>query len=121
MIEKHKKILALMIPAVIIMALTVYVRRLFSPVGVFVFEFSLALCFVLGASLFIKKEVFYIWLKFAVIFIITSIVFVTLAPTTSGDIFFPIDKKIASFLFSIVFLIASLFIIAIQSYRLRVK
>lgn len=117
----HKKISVLLFPLFILIALIVYSTKTFTSIGTATFLFSLSFSIIFVMLIFVKQQAFKIWLKFSIIFLPIAVILFMIAPTTGGDFFFPIDKKIVSLFFAITFLIVSILIIAIKSFQLRGK
>lgn len=84
-----------------------------------VFFFSVPIILISAILLFLKEQVIKTWLKFSIIFLpIVIALIIVMARGTYGT-FISIDEKSASVFFAVIFLITSLLIIAIKSFKLR--
>ena len=112
----YKKILVLLIPILLIIALSVYITKIFNSVGVLFFDFSIAFIIIFTTLLLTKQQVFYTWLRFATIFLSISIILIAISPSINGSLI-GFDKKSATFSLAISFLIISLSLITTKSFR----
>lgn len=115
----HKKISAYLTLLFALIFLSVYTTKTFTSLGTATILFSFSLVIIFISLVFVKEQVFRIWLKTAIIFVPIAIFIFLISPVTGGDLFFPIDKKVVSLFLASVFLVVSLFIIAIKSFKLR--
>jgi len=93
-------------------------------VGDPLFLTSLSLSIIFLILLFTKEAVFNSWKKFGIWYIPLAAVLIFLAPSSSGGSFgysMGFDREAVSMFTSALFLIISLLIIAIKSWRLRGK
>lgn len=81
---------------------------------------SVCLFFISMILLFLREQVFHAWSKFSVIFLPIAIVLIVIAPTINGTLI-GFDKESAALWLAIIFLIVSLLIIVLKSFRLRGK
>lgn len=83
-------------------------------VSFFIFIVSMVL-------LLVRDEIWRSWFNFSKWYLPLSVVAIALFPSQTHNLFLtdPFDKKFASLLFSAIFLLVSLLIIAIKSWRLR--
>lgn len=80
--------------------------------------FSACLFSISIILLFLREQIFLAWSKFSIIFFPIAVVLITMTPTTSGTLV-GFDKESATLWLAIAFLIASILIIAIKSFKLR--
>jgi len=97
-----------------------YLDSLDNNLGIPLALFSIISIFILLILLFLREQVFHMWSKFAIIFLPIAIIFVAITPEYR-DVFFSFDKEMYTLFFATIFLIVSLLIIAIKSFRLRGK
>ncbi len=76
--------------------------------------------------LFLKKQIFNSWVKFAILFIILSAIWITFVPSNCGGGWggfggCTFDKETVAMFTAGLFLMISILIIAIKSYKLRKK
>jgi hypothetical protein len=114
-----KKVLSPLIILFIVLTILIYVTKTFNSLGVFIFDFSLAFIVIFIILIWAPKDVFIRWLKFTFIFLVLSIITVVVTPETGSDFIFPIDKKVATFSLSILFVIISVIIVLVKKYRSR--
>lgn len=83
-------------------------------ISFFVFVVSITLFFV-------SDEIWRSWFKFSSWYLPLSVIAIALFPSQTHNLFLtdPFDKKFASLLLSIIFLLLSLLLIALKSYKLR--
>lgn len=117
MMYDYKKILAIFIPILGIIALIIHFTQTFNSLGVYIFEFSLSFLIIFIALLFAKKEVFRIWSKFAVIIVPISTVLILISPSIGDPLRLVFDKKEATFFLAIQFLVMSVVLILTKSFR----
>lgn len=84
------------------------------PLGVF----SACLFIISLILLIVREQVFKAWSKFSIIFLPIAIVLIEISPSTSGSID-PIEKEPVTLLSAAIFLIVSILIISIKSFKLR--
>lgn len=116
----YKKKIAVILPLLLITAITIYVNRFFTPLGTFIGFFSLAFAIIFFVSLFVNIHVFNYWKKFVLIFFPLAIFFVLLMPSISGG-FVGIDKELATLFLAGLFLASSVGIIIWKSIQLSKK
>ena len=81
---------------------------------------SISFIVILFILLFTKQAVFRSWLKFATPYLILSILLLAVAPTSNADIY-GLDRELIAWFTSALFLVISLLIIGIKSWKLRGK
>ena len=74
--------------------------------------------------LFLRQEVFKTWSKFAMVAIPLAVIWIALTPVQSGSsaiagLGIAEDRESVTWIVSILFLVISLIIIAVKSYKLR--
>lgn len=82
--------------------------------------FSIPIIIVSFVLLFFQEQVFRAWSKFTIIFLPIAVILIVITPSTTGSID-PIEREPLTLFLSVIFLIISIFIIAIKSFRLRSK
>lgn len=80
--------------------------------------FSVVLFLITLILLFTKQAVFHLWLKFAIPYLILVTLLLAVAPTSNADIY-GLDRELIAWFTSALFLIISLLIIGIKSWKLR--
>ncbi|EKE22047.1 MAG: hypothetical protein ACD_7C00074G0001 [uncultured bacterium] len=116
----YRKKIAVMLPLLLIAATTIYVNKFFTSIGSFTYHFSVAFLIILIILFFSNRDIFNSWKKFSIVFMIISIVIISLAPEIS-DGFIEYSKKYLSQKLSVLFLIISLGIIIWKSIQLKKK
>lgn len=95
----------------------------FDSTGTFIFLFSIALIIILGTLLFLQKEVFNAWLKFARIYIPIAAILILFSPSQRqcglGVVCFGSDKEDMTWFLSIPFFIISIVLIVRAHRRLK--
>lgn len=112
----HKKEMAIFLPLLFFLSLYIYVERLFTPIGTFVFSFSSALFLVLSILFFTKDYVFRAWFKFSKFYLPISTILVLITPDSSGNIM-DFDNELTALWLAGIFLISSLGIIIYKSFK----
>lgn len=95
-----------------------YLDSLDDNIGVPLILFSITSVIILLTLLFLREQIFYAWSKFSIIFLPLAIIFVAVAPEYR-DVFFTLDKEAYTLSLATIFLVVSLLIIAIKSFKLR--
>ena len=80
--------------------------------------FSISIFIISLILLFSREEIFHTWKKFAIIYILLSLIIITLAPTSAPNII-SFDKESATLWLAVIFLIVSLAIIIVKTVKLR--
>lgn len=115
----YKKLIGFFIPVLFALAAIIYVTKSFTTLGTVSFLFSLSFGVIFSVLIFAKQQVFQVWLKFSVIFLPIAAVLVSLMAQGSRGSLVSIDEELGSLFFAIIFLVVSLLIIAIKSFKLR--
>jgi len=95
-------------------------KLLKSDFGVGLFLFSAVFTSLSLTFLFTKQAVFRTWSKFAIPYLILAIALITISPSSNPGIY-GLDSELIAWFTSGLFLIISLLIIAIKSWKLRGK
>lgn len=91
----------------------------FNEIVQLVFIFSIPIAIISFILLFFQEQIFRVWSKFTIIFLpIAIITVIWMAQGTRGTLI-SIDEEIGSLFSATIFLITSLLIIAIKSFKLR--
>ena len=114
----YRKKIVVMLSTFALTAAIINLNRFFTPLGSFMYHFSVAFLIVLIVLFFFKKEIFDTWKNFAIVFVILSIVIVLLAPEVSEG-FIEYSKRYLSQKLSGLFLVISVGIIIWKSIQLR--
>jgi len=80
----YKLYLIGLISSLSVLAIYIYIVRVFSQVGTALFMFSISLIPIMFTLIFLKKQIFISWKKFAIPFIIFSASWITIAPEHCG-------------------------------------
>lgn len=83
-----------------------------------IFFLSIPVVIISFVLLFLREQVFNAWSKFAVIFLPVAVILIIITPTTKKTII-DFDKESVTLLLASIFLITSLLIIFIKSFKLR--
>jgi hypothetical protein len=85
------------------------------------FSYSLVFLPASLALLFVRKETFNSWLRFARWWILLSFVLILITPTSSNTWMplYSVDKEIITWIMAILFTLISLILIAVKSFSLR--
>jgi len=117
-----RKKIGISIIALLAVAIVIYTTRTFTDTGTAIFYLSLSFVVTLSILFFLENMVFTTWKKFAIPYIIISVLILIFAGNSGGgwgvgsiiD-----DREGIAMILSALFLIISLLIIAIKSWRLR--
>ncbi|HAS00184.1 MAG: hypothetical protein US57_C0011G0037 [Candidatus Moranbacteria bacterium GW2011_GWC2_37_73] len=80
--------------------------------------FAVPIFIISFIMLFLREQIFDAWLKFAIIFAPSSIIFIAIS-SPQGDMFFPSIRELAIFLLPVIFLISSFGIIFWESRKAK--
>lgn len=84
-----------------------------------IWSISLSIFLVSILTIFFRTEIFLSWLVFGAVYVPLSVVLIFLAPLQTHDLIAPFDKKTTALWLLCFFLLLSLLIIALKSWKLR--
>jgi hypothetical protein len=93
-----------------------YLNRFFTTLGTLIFSYSLSFGLTLAVFWFSPEGLFRAWRNFALGYLPIAALLIAIAPTQSGGIM-PIDKENVTMFTAALFVIISLFLIAVKAKK----